>query len=1121
MRLLLWIEIKSFFQYQINMKRTFAMVGLLYVAGMGAAELTGLRVEGLVCPKGVESEAPRFSWFYRAQDDDARGFEQREYRIWVSTDSAALAAGRKADMWDSGACPGSAMATVYGGAPLESRKIYYWKVKTVGNDGKCYESGISTFEQGLLLDSDWCDAQWIGMRQKMSGSIPRNAERWTDYTLSCDVCVESGCANLYFRSLYATDLRYELQIEPGRVGRVTLFFNKWNTRTRLASYRIETGIAENRYYPVEVTCRGNEIRVVFDGKPLGSGPVVDGSRLSGSVGVGAIKDNGDYGRARFDNFRVGNGERLLFADAFDVEGIVNFQDQLFYGGSSCRVEDGTLVVSGLASMIDDKRGIGAPLLRKEFAARKPVVRARAYVAGAGYFEMTLNGRKVTDAWLESGYSRYDKTLYYSIYDITSYVQSRNAVGFELGRGWYGMTTPTLWGEFRSDAWMGEPRVKAVIYLEYADGTEETVVTDETFGAHEGPVIFDSLKAGEYFDSRRREEGWNRVGYDASAWTKAQVCESPQRPGVKLLSQMFEPVRVVERVKPVSVTRVGDDVFWLDFGRHMAGTVSCRVSGNRGDVVRLQYAERLEADSLPSMWRFAPAATGCYQQDVFILGGGDEALCAKFSYKGFRYVMVYGLESIPDMDDFTALVINSDMERVGDFHCSSELWNRISEASVRSIQSNMHSVPSDCPTFEKLGWTCDDAAPMEAMMYYFNIDNLYEKRMLDYADDMDENGVVSDVLPSTWGLKDSDPAWNGSYVAVVWKHYLYYGGAEVLKIHYPRLKSYVNHLSQTATNYILTINEDKGYGDWCPPDHKGGRGPEGLSLYHTVYYYWYVTLMERMASILGETSDAACYRELGAAIKSAFNARYFDYEECAYYFPGRVGGYRQAAQVLPLYFAMEPEGYGQRIADRLARDIAARNNHLWVGILGFEFIADVLMDYGYTDLAYDIHLQDDFPSVGNMIREGATTLWESYSLATTRSLNHKIYAPISEWFFRRVAGLGVDEEYPGFGRVIFAPSPCPDKMDSVDCRYRSVAGEYRAGWRVGREGMEYTLVVPPNGEARVVLPCPAKSTVSESGEPVVETDGSKERSGSIDRVQAAAGVVEFCVKSGSYTFQVKQ
>lgn len=1015
MRLLLWIEIKSFFQYQINMKRTFAMVGLLYVAGMGAAELTGLRVEGLVCPKGVESEAPRFSWFYRAQDDDARGFEQREYRIWVSTDSAALAAGRKADMWDSGACPGSAMATVYGGAPLESRKIYYWKVKTVGNDGKCYESGISTFEQGLLLDSDWCDAQWIGMRQKMSGSIPRNAERWTDYTLSCDVCVESGCANLYFRSLYATDLRYELQIEPGRVGRVTLFFNKWNTRTRLASYRIETGIAENRYYPVEVTCRGNEIRVVFDGKPLDSGPVVDGSQLSGSVGVGAIKDNGDYGRARFDNFRVGNGERLLFADAFDVEGIVNFQDQLFYGGSSCRVEDGTLVVSGLASMIDDKRGIGAPLLRKEFAARKPVVRARAYVAGAGYFEMTLNGRKVTDAWLESGYSRYDKTLYYSIYDITSYVQSRNAVGFELGRGWYGMTTPTLWGEFRSDAWMGEPRVKAVIYLEYADGTEETVVTDETFGAHEGPVIFDSL---------------------------------------------------------------------------------------------------------PSMWRFAPAATGCYQQDVFILGGGDEALCAKFSYKGFRYVMVYGLESIPDKDDFTALVINSDMERVGDFHCSSELWNRISEASVRSIQSNMHSVPSDCPTFEKLGWTCDDAAPMEAMMYYFNIDNLYEKRMLDYADDMDENGVVSDVLPSTWGLKDSDPAWNGSYVAVVWKHYLYYGDAEVLKIHYPRLKSYVNHLSQTATNHILTINEDKGYGDWCPPDHKGGRGPEGLSLYHTVYYYWYVTLMERMASILGETSDAACYRELGVAIKSAFNARYFDYEECAYYFPGRVGGYRQAAQVLPLYFAMEPEGYGQRIADRLACDIAARNNHLWVGILGFEFIADVLMDYGYTDLAYDIHLQDDFPSVGNMIREGATTLWESYSLATTRSLNHKMYAPVSEWFFRRVAGLGVDEEYPGFGRVIFAPSPCPDKMDSVDCRYRSVAGEYRAGWRVGREGMEYTLVVPPNGEARVVLPCPAKSTVSESGEPVVETDGSKERSGLIERVQAAAGVVEFCVKSGSYTFQVK-
>lgn len=1104
----------------MNRKWSFIAVCLLCVTGVDAVEMTGLRVEGLVCPKGVESQTPRFSWNYRAQSGDARGFEQREYRVLVSTDSVELAVGDKADMWDSGMRSGNAMIAEYDGAALESRGVYYWKVKSVGNDGKCYESGISTFEQGLLREDDWRNACWIGMRREMSGSIPRNAEHWSDYTLSCDVVVVAGCANLYFRSLYATDLRYELQIEPGDTGVIKLFFNKWNTRTLLASYRIEKGISKNRYYPVEVTCRGKYITVKFNGKRLGKDPVIDSNQLSGSVGVGAIMDNGECGKARFDNFCVKNGKRVLFADNFESDGVVNFQDLVFYGGTSCEVGSGVLTVSGQASMIDDKREMNAPLLRKEFAVSKPVVRARAYVAAAGYFEMTLNGSKVSDAWLESGYSRYDKTLYYSIYDITPYVQSRNVVGFELGRGWYGMTTPTLWGEFRSDAWMGEPKMKAVIYLEYADGTEETIVTDETFGVHDGPVVFDSLKAGEYFDSRQREEGWNIPGYDASGWAKAQLCESPQQEGVKLLSQMFEPIRVVEQVKPVSVTRVGDDVFWLDFGRHIVGTVDFQVEGSVGDVVRLQYAERMESDGLPSMWRFAPASTGCYQQDIFILGGGREELCAKFSYKGFRYLMVYGLNDIPDKDDFTALVINSDMERVGDFHCSSELWNRISEASVRSIQGNMHSIPTDCPTFEKLGWTCDDAAPMEAMMYYFDISNLYKKRLTDYSDDMDENGVVSDVLPSTWGLKDSDPAWNGSYVAILWKYFLYYGDVSVLKTHYPQVKSYVDHLSRTATNHILTINEDKGYGDWCPPDHKGGRGPEGLSLYHTVYYYWYTTLVARMADILGDADDALAYSKLGEEIKRAFNARYFDYEESAYYFPGMLGGYRQAAQVLPLYFSMEPDGYGQRIADRLAQDIIGRDNHLWVGILGFEFIADVLMKYGYTDLAYDIHLQDDFPSVGNMIREGATTLWESYSLATTRSLNHKMYAPISEWFFRGVAGLGVDESAPGFRRVLFSPRPCAEKVGFADCRYRSVSGEYKAGWRRSPEGMEYTLVVPPNTEARVVLPCPVASVVTESGTVVIKYGVSKECNGAIYNVRATEETVEFHVKSGSYIFQVK-
>lgn len=1095
-------------------------VGVSSVCSVLGANLTDLRVEGLVNPKGVEVQTPHFSWKYEAEEKDGRGFEQRSYRVLVGTDSVGLADKNTADVWDSGVRHGREMTAVYAGGTLYSRGQYYWKIIAEGNDGSRNVSKVARFEQGLLNEKDWQGAQWIGMRREMSPSIPRNAEKWSDYILSCDVCIEQVGANLVFRSLYATDMRYELQLEAGTPGVVKLFFNKWNERTLLAEYKIDKGIETGRFYPVQVNCSGSNIEITFDGKQLGNKAVADTRQLQGSVGVGAIMDNGDYGRALFDNFKVEKDGKILFYDDFGTDGINNFQDQLFWGGSESSVKDGSLLVTGLFSMIDDKRDIAAPLFRKEFVAGKKVVRARAYVASAGYVEMTVNGKKVTDAWLESGYSRYDKTLYYSVYDITPFLHKKNVLGFELGRGWYGMTTPTLWGEFRADAWMNEPKMKAVVYVEYADGSEDVIVTDDSFKMHEGPIVFDSLKAGEYFDSRKQEKGWNTVAYDASDWKQALVCDSPQKEGVRLLSQMFEPIRAVEKIKPVSVTRLAEDVFWIDFGRHMSGTVSLETQGKAGDVVRLQYAERMEENGQPSMWRFAPASTGCYQQDIFILGGGKETLCAKFSYKGFRYVMVYGMKEIPNKDMFTALVVNSDMERTGSFYSSSDLWNRISDASLRSIQSNMHSIPTDCPTFEKLGWACDDAAPMEAMMYYFNISNLYKKRLLDYSDDIDENGVISDVLPSTWGLKDSDPAWNGSYIAVAWKYYQYYGDKSELEKHYDNLKAYIGNLQRNAVGNILTINENKGYGDWCPPDHKGGRGPEGLSLYHTVYYYWYTSLVQQIADILGKADDSEYYRQLAENIKASFNERYFDYDECAYYFPGKLGGYRQASQVLPLYFKMEPEGYGQRIADKLAEDIRKHDNHLWVGILGFEFIADVLMDYGYTDLAYAIHLQDDFPSVGNMIREGATTLWESYSLATTRSLNHKMYAPISEWFFRRVAGLGVNEKEPGFQSVVFSPTPCAEQMDYAGCEYNSVCGQYKAGWKNVDGGMEYSLTLPPNTDAWVVLPLNGGKTVKEADRVLVKNGKLVVHENWISDFEADKKYVRFKVKSGNYKLVVK-
>lgn len=1094
------------------------------------ARIVTLRTEGVENPLGLETQALGFSWRYEATDQALRGFSQVAYRVAVAASPEELKRGMNR-LWDSGKCPGSeTLYIAYKGKPLESARRYYWQVVGYDAEGREYVSGVAAFEMGLLKNSDWGRAQWISHRKTAPDTIPSKVEQWTDYTVETGFRIKSTCANVIFRARYAGTLQYMAQIEPGTNGNIRIYKQSGENKL-LNTFDARKPITLDTSYTLKVEAAGGIFQVYLDGMLMGT--VEDNSLPSGTVGVGACGVDGAWGEAYFDNFRVYTKKGLLFEDDFEDASLNNFQDLLFLGGGQCQPVGGALHVYATQALIEVKRGLSAPLFRRSFGIRKSVKRARAYVSGIGYYEMTLNGKKVGDRLLEPGYSRYDKTVYYSVYDIKEQLAANNTIGFELGRGWYSMTTPTLWGEFRAKEWLAEPKLKALLKIEYADGSVEEIVTDERFKTALGPILFDSLKAGEIYDARKEIAGWALPAFDDRQWTPAISVSTPFEPSPvqdKLLlhAQVFPPIREVEKVPAVSVKSIGAGAYAVDFGRHMAGNVELKVSGKAGDKVMMQYAERAVEGGVPIIYPFAPAGTGCYQQDTYILKGqGEETYQAKFSYKGFRYLIVTGFPGVPTVTRFTAKVINSDMRGTGTFESSSELLNKISNASRASIQSNMHSIPTDCPTFEKLGWTCDDAGPMEAMMYYFDIENLYKKRLNDYADDIGSDGAISDVLPSTWGLKGSDPAWNGSLIAIAWKMYVYYGNRTALIEHYAEMKRYLDWLTRRANQpgqpaFIVSPNEDCGYGDWAPPDHKGGRGPEGISLGQTVYYYWYTTLMRDIAVVLGKSDDSKAFEAQALNIKNAINARYFDARENAYYYPDRKGGFRQSAQVLPLQFGLVPEGKDKLVADRLAADVRERSNHFWVGILGFEFIADVLTRYGYADLAYEGNLKTDFPSIGNMITEGATTLWESYSLATTRSLNHKMYSTISEWLFRSVAGLGVDENVPGFKRAIFAPQPCPDKISFAGASYASGYGLYTCRWQLKDRGFEYAVTVPPNACGLIRLPIPKRDTlVIREGSSVIWKDGRSVASvKGVVSVEKTPTTINIQIGSGNYMFQVE-
>ncbi len=1116
--------------------------------------IADMRIDGVVEPLGIEEAAPRFSWLYKAEPDAPRGFSQASYQIQVATSQAKLREGQ-GDMWDSGKCPGNdTISVIYAGKPLAAMTRYYWRVTGYDDAGRAYPSAPQFFEMGLLTASDWQGAEWIGARKERLITFPGNLQRLADYTFETRFSILEGSASVLFRAPYAWNNHYGIEIYPGHPGKLVVYRNPDGGKPQtLKEYTLKQGIELNSWHALQVTLSGDKFSFRVDGIPVheeprpdvekypGSAPsprvtdvsLSDGSYKNGSVALGSLTKDGTRGLARFDDFRLTVDGETLVNEKFDDTVTFAFQEVFYSPNVYSLAEKGCLETRGMHAYLEPKSDQAAPYLRKSFQKKQgKILRARAYVSGLGYYTFWMNGKRMDDYLLHPGNTRYNKTAYYTVYDITDSIALENVLAFELGRGWYAMTTPTLWGETYSNDWMAEPTLRTLVTLDYEDGTRQTIVSNPSFKTAPGPILFDSVKAGEIYDARRERQGWNTTSFDDKDWSPA-VVSSGRMPsaGPGLRAEMFEPIREIESFPAVSIEKIeGEQNAWLvDFGKHLAGNVEIKVAGPAGHQIRLNYFERTDQKHIGrERWNnFDAQRTGSYQRDIYILKGkGVETYQARYSYKGFRYLRVEGLPEAPTLDQFTAKAINSDMRKAGVFKSSSDLWNKIWEAGRRSIQGNMHSIPTDCPSFEKLGWTCDDSAPFYAMIHNYDLRQLYEKRLQDFADDISPDGHLSNVIPSTWG-RGEDPAWVGSYVQIAWKHYQTYGDLRLVSRHYDNLKLYMETLIQegrASEKPPLLTKPRVGFGDWVSP---GGDNvpPEGALIYYDCFYYRYLGMMEDLAGILGKQDDVAYYSGLRKDLKQAFNEFFFDEVEGVYHSTNRNVGFRQSPQIIPLAFGLVPDKEIPRLTERLVRDIHEKKDHFWTGILGLEFIADVLCENGQADLAYAMHLKDDYPSLGNMIRQGATTLWEAYSFETTRSLNHKMFATPLGWMARYVTGLRSPDnlsEGNGFRQAVIEPYPSPTQLEYAQLDYESPMGTYRSGWRVIGGGMVYNIEVPPNATAVFRLPLFGKTnvSVSESGTVLWQNENNRQTVKGVTVGALMNDRLAFTLGSGKYAFMVK-
>lgn len=674
-------------------------------------------------------------------------------------------------------------------------------------------------------------------------------------------------------------------------------------------------------------------------------------------------------------------------------------------------------------------------LRKEFALKGRIKRAMAHVAGLGYYELRLNGRKAGNHVLDPAWTTYEKRVLYATYDVTSFLrEGANAVAVTLGNGWY-----------KSRALLLE------LDVEYEDGTTTNVVSDASWKAADGPIFEDSIYNGEAYDARRETPGWERPGFDDKDWPAAETVKGPA--GV-LSAQMMPAIQVVDTIMPLVMTNPKPGVYVFDMGQNFSGWARLRVSGPRGTDVKLRFAELLYDNSLLNTENLRSARA----EDHYILKGeAEETWEPRFTYHGFRYVEISNFPGTPKLDTLRGRVVHSAVKPIGSFAASKDILNGLQRIITWGQKTNLHGIPTDCDQRdERMGWMGDAQGTAEEAIMNFDMAAFYTNFVRDIRDVQDDKGRLSDTVPHVWGGERADPAWATAYPLICWYMYQYYGDTRILEEHYNGLRKYVEFLRTQAENGLVKFSS---YGDWVAVEKCPG------AIVSSFYYYYDVKIMADAARILGKTQDVALYDKLAADIRTAFNKEYYN---------PKTGDYAdgtQTANTLPLFLDMPTEKEGGTWG-RLFDDIVYKHDsHLTTGIIGTKYIMELLTRTGASDLAYDIAVKTDYPSWGYMIANGATTLWELWQKREGPSMNshnHPMFGSVGSWLYKALAGINLAPGATGFERILVQPQMVRDLLHASGSTV-TVRGEVACAWSRTERAIRVEVTVPGGSEAEVVIP----------------------------------------------------
>lgn len=717
--------------------------------------------------------------------------------------------------------------------------------------------------------------------------------------------------------------------------------------------------------------------------------------------------------------------------------------------------------------------------------RNSIEFVRFYIAAPGFYEAYLNGEKIGDNVLDPGQTNYEDYAFYTAYTIDKdKLKETNTLAVMAGNGWYN----------QNEVWKGQSEYAPMVYgqpvftcqmeIRYNNADVKRIISDTSWKWTYGPITYSNIYGGETYDANR-EVKMDALTYDGSPWKNS---ESAAIHPEELFEQYADPIRKMGEVEVARIIDNNDGKYIFDMGINFAGWVKLSINGEKGREITIRFAEELD-----SSLNLDPATTGVrattvVQTSKYICkGDGTETWEPRFTYHGFRYAEVSGLKEKPSKDLLTGVIVYSSVPDIGDFSSSEENINKLHELANRTITSNIHSIPTDCPHRERCGWTGDAHALAKSLFYNFDAQLFMTKYAFDMRSSAREEkvelyfgesfhdrsmktkpvGIPTMIVPGKRTSGIASPDWGTALVQIPWYLYLFYGDNQILEEFYSDMQTWVDYIHAKNQEGIIP----HGLGDWCPPYSWDDRCPVPLS--STAFHILDVRIMKQASEILGYSDDYDLYSKMLDLLVDSFNREFLDVEN------GTYG--TQTANAMALEIGIVPDNLKKDVARAIVNEsFDEYKGFLNTGIFGIGRVFYALSENGFEDEAFRLLTKKGPDSFAYMWDHwNATTLWETLPVTDPESdrirsayfyssHSHPMQAGYEEWFYSGLAGINPVAEAPGFRKILFKPY-LTKHLESATASYSSGFGEIVSSWKNEGRKLLWNISIPAGSEGEIMIP----------------------------------------------------